>query len=198
MSTLAPVIFGHFIIVSTRIEKIILTFSTRNVKIVTRFLLIWKILRTVLLVPEFCIRTETFQNQLYFFYWNISKSDVKSQNLAFFKTIPSFQDTEVFFENIRTLLQSVSGFIFSKHCGYRSRGVRGVERLKILWEIQKYSLHGRPSSQNWVKSKTICHFFRNFCLFHLLVQIFFDHAQIFFDHLQIFLATFKKICKFKT
>ena len=66
------------------------------------------------------------------------------------------------FAHWEELLQSVSDFIFSKHCGYRSRGVRGVKRPEILWEIQKYSLPGRPSSQNWVKSKTICHFLRNF------------------------------------
>ena len=60
------------------------------------------------------------------------------------------------------LLQSVSDFIFSKHCGCTPRGVRGVKRPEILWEIQKYSLPGRPSSQNGVKSKTICHFLRNF------------------------------------
>ena len=41
-------------------------------------------------------------------------------------------------------------------------GVRGVKRPEILWETQKYSLPGRPSSQNGVKSKTICHFLRNF------------------------------------
>ena len=39
------------------------------------------------------------------------------------------------------------------HCGCTPRGVRGVKRPEILWEIQKYSLPGRPSSQNWVKSK---------------------------------------------
>ena len=41
-------------------------------------------------------------------------------------------------------------FFFSKHCEYRSRGVK---RPGILWEILKYSLPGGPSSQNWVKSK---------------------------------------------
>ena len=30
------------------------------------------------------------------------------------------------------LLQSVSNLIFSKHCRYRSRGVRGVKRPEIL------------------------------------------------------------------
>ena len=45
--------------------------------------------------------------------------------------------------------------VVSNHCGYTPRGVRGVKRPEILWEIQKYSLPGRPSSQNWVKSKTI-------------------------------------------
>ena len=30
------------------------------------------------------------------------------------------------------LLQSVSGFTFSKHCGYRSRGLRGVKRSEKL------------------------------------------------------------------
>ena len=56
-------------------------------------------------------------------------------------------------------LQFVSDFIFSKHCGCTPRGVK---RPEILWEIQKYSLPGRPSCQNGVKSKTICHFLRNF------------------------------------
>ena len=37
------------------------------------------------------------------------------------------------------LLQFVSEFIFSKHCGCTPRGVRGVKRP------------GRPSSQNGVK-----------------------------------------------
>ena len=58
------------------------------------------------------------------------------------------------------LLQSVSDFIFSKHCGCTPRGVRGVKRPEILWEIQKYSLLGRPSSQNWVKLKTIKKFIK--------------------------------------
>ena len=60
------------------------------------------------------------------------------------------------------LLQSVSDFIFIKHCGCTPRGVKGVKRPEFLWEIQNYSLPGRPSSQNWVKSKTICHFLMNF------------------------------------
>ena len=88
-------------------------------------------------------------------------------------TFIDYEDTiQLFFDHLLTsawtfshweeLLQSVSDFIFCKHCGYRSRGVRGVKRPEILWEIQKYSLPGRPSSQNWVKSKTICHFLRNF------------------------------------
>ena len=42
--------------------------------------------------------------------------------------------------------------VVSNHCGCTPRGVRGVKRPEILWEIQKYSLPGRPSSQNWVKS----------------------------------------------
>ena len=61
--------------------------------------------------------------------------------------------------------QSVSDFIFSKHYGCTPRGVRGVKRSEILWEIQKYSLPGRPSSQNWIKSKTIYHFLMNFGAF---------------------------------
>ena len=60
------------------------------------------------------------------------------------------------------LLQSVSDYIFSKHFRWTPRGVRGVKRSEILWEIQKYSVPGRPSSQNWIKSITICHFLRNF------------------------------------
>ena len=58
------------------------------------------------------------------------------------------------------LLQSVSDFIFSKHYGCIPRGVRGVKRPEILWEIQKYSLPGGPSSQNWVKLKTIKKFIK--------------------------------------
>ena len=50
--------------------------------------------------------------------------------------------------------------VVSNHCGYTPRGVRGVKRPEILWEIQKYSLPGRPSSQNWVKSKTIKKFIK--------------------------------------
>ena len=34
-----------------------------------------------------------------------------------------------------------------------------------MWEIQKYSLPGRPSSQNWIKSKIIYHFLMNFDAF---------------------------------
>ena len=45
--------------------------------------------------------------------------------------------------------------VVSNHCGCTPRSVRGVKRPEILWEIHKYSLPGRPSSQNWVKSKTI-------------------------------------------
>ena len=52
--------------------------------------------------------------------------------------------------------------VVSNHCGCTPRGVMGVKWPDILWEIQKYSLPGWPSSQNWVKSKTICHFLRNF------------------------------------
>ena len=63
------------------------------------------------------------------------------------------------------LLQSVSDFIFSKHYGYRSRGLRGVKRSEKLWEIQNYPLPGRPFTHHWVKSKTICHFLRNFDAF---------------------------------
>ena len=63
------------------------------------------------------------------------------------------------------LLQSVSDFIFSKHYGYRCRGFRGVKRSEKLWEIQNYPLSGRPFIHHWVKSKTICHFLRNFDAF---------------------------------
>ena len=52
--------------------------------------------------------------------------------------------------------------VVSNHCGCTLRGVMGVKWPEILWEIQEYSLPGRPSSQNGVKSKTICHFLRNF------------------------------------
>ena len=67
------------------------------------------------------------------------------------------QDTLAHWEE---LLQSVSDFILSKHCGCTPRGVMGVKWPEILWEIQKYSLPGRPSSQNWVKSKTIRKFIK--------------------------------------
>ena len=63
------------------------------------------------------------------------------------------------------LLQSVSYFIFSKHYGYRSRGLRGVKRSRKLWEIQNYPLPDRPFTHHWVKSKTICHSLRNFDAF---------------------------------
>ena len=63
------------------------------------------------------------------------------------------------------LLQSVSDFIFSKHYGYRSRDLRGVKRSEKLWKIKNYPLPGRPFTHHWVKSKTICHFLRNFDAF---------------------------------
>ena len=52
--------------------------------------------------------------------------------------------------------------VVSNHCRCTPRGVMGVKWPEILWEIQKYSLPSRPSSQNWVKSETIYHFLRNF------------------------------------
>ena len=45
---------------------------------------------------------------------------------------------------------------FSANTADAHPGVSGVSK------DQKYSLPGRPSSQNGVKSKTICHFLRNF------------------------------------
>ena len=42
------------------------------------------------------------------------------------------------------------------------RGVRGVIKSVIMWEIQKCLLPGRPSSQSWIKSKTIYHILMNF------------------------------------
>ena len=69
------------------------------------------------------------------------------------------------------LLKSVSDFIFSKHYGCTPRGVRGVIRSEILWEIQKCSLPGRPSSQNWIKSKSIYHFLTNFDAFFTVFLI---------------------------
>ena len=45
--------------------------------------------------------------------------------------------------------------VVSNHWGCTPRGVRGVKRPEILWESQKYSLLGRPSSHNWVKPLTI-------------------------------------------
>jgi len=76
------------------------------------------------------------------------------------------------------LLQSISDFIFSKHCRCTPGGVRGVKRPEILWEIQKYSLPGRPSSQNWVKSKTICQFLMNIDPFFMF---FFYFTQFWLD-----------------
>ena len=63
------------------------------------------------------------------------------------------------------LLQSVSDFILSKHCRYRSREIRGVNRSEKLWEIQNYPSPGQPFNHHWVKSKTICHFSRHFDAF---------------------------------
>ena len=51
------------------------------------------------------------------------------------------------------------------------RGVRGLIRSEILWEIQKCSLPGRPSSQNWIKSKSIYHFLMNFDAFFTVFLI---------------------------
>ena len=86
-------------------------------------------------------------------------------------------------------------FHFSKHCGCTPRGVRGVKRPEILWEIQKYSLPGRPSSQNWVKSKTICHFLRDFETFLnglILISLNYgwmvDLAKSIFEYLTRFLV----------
>ena len=61
--------------------------------------------------------------------------------------------------------------VVSNHCGCTPRGVRGVKRSEILWEIQKYSLPGRPSSQNWIKSKSIYHFLMNFDAFFTVFLI---------------------------
>ena len=41
--------------------------------------------------------------------------------------------------------------VVSNPCGCTPRGVKGVKRSEILLEIQKYSLAGQPSSQNWIK-----------------------------------------------
>ena len=79
--------------------------------------------------------------------------------LRFFSCLDTLKKVGLYYKpHWEELLQSVSDFIFSKHCGYRSMGLKVVKRSEILWEIQKYSLPGRPSSQNWVKSKTICQF----------------------------------------
>ena len=72
--------------------------------------------------------------------------------------------TLVVFSNFGLLLHSRRNrsYLFRvvlNHWGCTPRGVKGSE---ILWEIQKYSLPGQPSSQNWIKSITICHFLRNF------------------------------------
>ena len=53
----------------------------------------------------------------------------------------------------------------SNHCGRTPRGARGVKRSEILLEIQKNSLPGRPSNQNWAKWKNICPFLMNFDAF---------------------------------
>ena len=92
------------------------------------------------------------------------------------------------------LLQSVSDFIFSKHYGCVPRGVRGVIRSEILWEIQKCSLPGRPSSQNWIKSKSIYHFLMNFDAFFTVFFILLnfgwmvDLAMSIFENLTKFLV----------
>ena len=88
---------------------------------------------------------------------------VGSANFPFYNTkgIPTWVSTTHWEE----LLQSVSDFIFSKHYGYRSRGLRGVKRSEKLWEIQNYPLPGWPFTHYWVKSKTICHFSRDFDAF---------------------------------
>ena len=70
-------------------------------------------------------------------------------------------------ESSITTTTIISDVIFSKRYGSTPRGVRGVIRSEILWEIQKFSLPGLPSSQNWIKSKSIYHFLMNFDAFSL-------------------------------
>ena len=77
------------------------------------------------------------------------------------------------------LLQSVSDFIFCKHYGCTPRGVRGVKRSGILWEIQKCSSPGRPSSQNWIKSKRFSIFW--WILMHILLFFLFKPLSFLFS-----------------
>ena len=68
--------------------------------------------------------------------------------------------------------------VVSNHCGCTPKGVMGVKWPEILWEMQKYSLPGRPSNQNWVKSKNPL---RNASKFLKKWQIVFDFTQFWLD-----------------
>ena len=86
----------------------------------------------------------------------------KAENVNHLVIRPAKAGTE---SHLEELLQYVSDFIYSKHCEYKSKGLKGVKRSERLWEIQNYPLPGRPYTYHWVKSKTICHFLRNFDAF---------------------------------
>ena len=117
--------------------------------------------------------THSSQPSIYNWSWPISTKKCTQfwwTRCTFLKSVVSMSTVVELHETEATahweeLLQSVSDFIFSKHYGYRSRGLRGVKRSEKLWEIQNYPLPGRPFTHHWVKSKTICHFLRNFDAF---------------------------------
>ena len=73
--------------------------------------------------------------------------------------IKNINETTMFSTWINFIKPSITK-LFNVHCGCTPRVVRGVTEPEILREIQKYSLAGRPSSQNWVKSKTIRRFIK--------------------------------------
>ena len=107
-------------------------------------------------------------------YWKEEGGEIFHALIVWFWDFLGTQWGDIFFQKAflflwlshwEKLLQFVSDFIFSKHYGCTPRGVRGVKRSEILWEIQKCSLPGRPSSQNWIKSKTIYHILMNFDAF---------------------------------
>ena len=62
------------------------------------------------------------------------------------------------------LLQSVLDFIYSKHCGYRSRRLKCVKRSVKLWEIQNYHLPGQPLTGPCI-SFCFCLVMLSFCVF---------------------------------
>ena len=60
------------------------------------------------------------------------QNDGESGSVRYYLSLFFLLDYYILRPHWEELFQSVSDFIFSKHCRYRSRGVRGVKRPEIL------------------------------------------------------------------